>query len=104
MPTSSKRKRRIILYDLVTRYGPETNYQRKRLSSKLSNTKKMFQVQTEYIQKVENSTFSFPLTFLIVTSTKIPFIFLVFFNETIRKFDYSHYIISIDSISRNELK
>ena len=29
VPTSSKRKRRIIVYDSVTRYGPQSDCQRK---------------------------------------------------------------------------
>ena len=34
IPTSSKGKRRIIVYDTVTRYGPRTSSQRKGLTSK----------------------------------------------------------------------
>ena len=39
---SWKRKRRIIAYDLVTRYGPQTNCQRKRLSRAVSFQNEMF--------------------------------------------------------------
>ena len=38
IPASWKRKRRIIVYGLVTRYGPRTNCQRKRLKKKNKKT------------------------------------------------------------------
>ena len=44
---SSKRKRRIIAYGLVTRYGPQTNCQRKRLIVGGSSVKNELTNQSE---------------------------------------------------------
>ena len=40
IPTSSKRKRRIIVYGSVTRYGPQTSCQRNDLTSKIAQYRK----------------------------------------------------------------